>query len=49
MMQTLRFYMFGSTRNTNEHLTSYGYRRGTSRAQSEVVGTPQGHRTDSVL
>ena len=26
MMQTVRFYMFGIKRKTDEHLTSYGYR-----------------------
>ena len=48
MMQTVRFYMFGSTRKTDELLTPYGYRRETARAKSEIGGTPHGHRTDSV-
>ena len=48
MMHTVRLYMFGSTRKTDEHLTSYGNRRETARAQSEIVGTPHGHRTDSI-
>ena len=30
------------------HLTSYGYRRETARAQSEIVGTLHGHRMGSL-
>ena len=44
-MQTLRLYTFGSTRKTDGHLSSYGYNRETTRSQSEIVGTPHGHRT----
>ena len=40
--------MFGRTRKTDGHLTSHGYRRETARAQSEIVGTPHGHRTGSL-
>ena len=36
--------MFGRTRKTDGHLTSHGYRRETARAQSEIAGTPHGHR-----
>ena len=40
--------MFGTTRKTDGHLTSQGYRRQTAKAKSEIVGTPYGHRTGSV-
>ena len=44
----MRLYTFGSTRKTDGHLTSHGYRRDTARAQSENVGPPRGHRTGSL-
>ena len=44
----MRLYTFGSTRKTDGHLTSHGYRRDTARAQSEIVGPPRGHRTGSL-
>ena len=44
----MRLYTFGGTRKSDGHLASPGYRRETARAQSEIVGTPHGHRMGSL-